>query len=285
MKKSYYFVLLVMFSFMLTSCKDESDNNYLDKNIIVEELNSYVADVLINEHLISFIEDNYSNLNLTVDTYDEAVNDAKEALFALEKETLISLFSLDELFLDEIDDINRLYPYVAINHLDLTSIIYKFNLDLLNESYKISLNDDNPYYLFNSELLPLTSNLEIKEDLLSNLVKTDNKYFLYIVSKTYTYKISLTEVKDDMPYVINPNIYSDFVEDVVIMFEALGGVLEISGDTFRSQDYQIENGKLIIDKTFLQDLFTDGRKDFYFAVNISLGSDIYIEMIRIIAKD
>jgi len=287
MKRLLYLLVVLIFAFVLISCKktnNEDDDNYLDKKIIVNELKDYVSGVLNNEHLIDYIESSYSNLQLTDDTYPNALKEAKEALFNLEKELLIGLAGLESNYFAEISDINYLYPYAAIKNSELTQIIYNFNKEYLDEDYLITLHNNDPYYMFNDDFELISNDLFITEQLLNSLVKQDNKYHLFVVSKSNTYKITLKEIGEGKPYIINPNIYSDFSDDVVIILEMMGGELSISDTNLNNDYYTIDDNQIIINKDYLKGLFLDDRKSFIFGISIYLNNTYYLETIHIIKK-
>lgn len=288
MKKTI-FIILITFTFLLTSCENNepepSGTEYLDKQILVDDLISYVSDVINNDHLIEYINTNYSNNKLTNETYNNYLNNAKNHLLELEKNKYINIYNLDENYFDNINEITLIYPYVAINEETIKKLSYEYDLNYINDNYKIASN--NEYILLNSNFELVQSDLLINEQLINQLnlepknkETDDNKYLLYLVNKSNVYEIILHE-KNNSPYIFNAFVYTDFSEDVVIITEPKDGILNVSEGNLDPNYFEVIDNKIIIDKDYLRDLFNDGRDDFIFGISFVAGNHHILRMLFI----
>lgn len=283
MKKSLSIILLLLLSIFLIGC-NKKDNKYIDNNVLINDLNNHIENVLNNEHLKTYIFNTYNKTKILKQDYNKELNKAFVALFNYEKTRLIDLYDLTNDYFNDINDINDLYPYVMFKDGDFISINYNFNhLKLEEESFNLGLIINNKYYMYNSNFEKLENDLTIDSSFISSLIKDIDKYYLYIISSAKSYKIVLREIIDNKPYIINPNVYSNFSSDVIVYLNSLQGIVTIPEGNISSDNYEIINNTIIIDKDFLIEKFKDGRESFVFGINIYYENTYYLQTIHIMS--
>lgn len=145
-------------------------------------------------------------------------------------------------------------------------------------------------YIGDANLEPLTSNQYTYEH---GIVMLNSSYLqllpvgthvYQIITKNEYYSISITINTLNQPYLIsNPNVITDFSEDLIFLFDLKGGSLSVAGNDITESDYIIEGNTLTIYSDFVQSKFESdsNRNTLILSYTLSLNGANHIGYIFI----
>lgn len=221
MKKTWIFVLLVLFTFGLSSCTEQATNTTLEDDVQTTE-------VLI-----------------TTDVTTQAPTTL---------DTQTSNATTEEITTVEIVELRDSYFQYSTNS---TQNILLLNLNVTDD---VKVFDTNDQLLNKDDVLVKNDYYEIKSSYILSLEEELVEFYLVFDNQKTLVSISVSD-KDIPYIISSTLVYTDASQDIMFQFELFEGFIEqVNANNMESSDYTISDNILTIDQNFLSVSFNDNEQ-------------------------
>src|SRR5690554_5557437 len=168
------------------------------------------------------------------------------------------------------------YNYETFVNLDEVQYSYnKYiseNLSILLDSELIKITTNNSSVLDSKNYQLVDANLIVKKDFLSNI--KDGNYSFVIYTTQNKFNITINVFYNNKPYMITNNVVEFTGEDLEFVFELLNGTItQVTGNTITSEDYLINENKLVIKKEFISKVLNNDQARISIILNYQLTAN------------
>lgn len=226
-------------------------------------------EVLINDVLYP----NITSPQIVVNPYKESINFQVKAIYLFDESNYSYpiLFPKNETIKEE-----RTYYYSKNSTFDLEIHNFSSWYEYLN-SFKLGDEDilDPNFYYDNFKYY-------LESDYLQSLDIGLHEFKLSTSRGNHLIKINITDSLN--PYIIRPTQNFYYYRTYVFEFELFGGqILSLSGNGITTDDYRIEDHKVIIDFRFTTPKFDEepDRNNLILSYSIEVGNDLFIGFLTI----